>query len=167
MLCSLKINFFDFVWFRGAGPQSLFMFILFCQALWSPHSRKKAVHICASAWQNPQIDVCAQQSLRSAWASIQSDQSSLPSWRKLGSLGTPWALSEDWSDWADAQADLSLCWAHRSICWFCHAAAHLWFHAFCSSTWYRRRAAIFDCSRPWRCFHLFLATGRTNTPHET
>ena len=23
-----------------------------------------------------------------------------------------------------AQADLSLCWAHRSFCWFCHAAAH-------------------------------------------
>ena len=24
--------------------------------------------------------------------------------------------------WADAQADLSLRWAHRSFCWFCHAA---------------------------------------------
>ena len=29
-----------------------------------------------------------------------------------------------WSDWADAQADLSLPWAHRPICWFCRAAAH-------------------------------------------
>ena len=28
-----------------------------------------------------------------------------------------------WSDWADAQADLSLRWAH-SFCWFCHVAAH-------------------------------------------
>ena len=28
-----------------------------------------------------------------------------------------------WSDWADAQADLSLRWAH--ICWFCRAAAHM------------------------------------------
>ena len=27
------------------------------------------------------------------------------------------------SDWVDAHADLSLCWAHRSFCWFCHAAA--------------------------------------------
>ena len=27
--------------------------------------------------------------------------------------------SEDWSDWADAQADLSLHWVHRSFCWFC------------------------------------------------
>ena len=29
------------------------------------------------------------------------------------------------SDWADAQAGLSLCWAHMPFCWFCHAAAHL------------------------------------------
>ena len=28
-----------------------------------------------------------------------------------------------WSDWADAQADLSLCWAHMPLCWFCHEAA--------------------------------------------
>ena len=31
-----------------------------------------------------------------------------------------------WSDWADAQADLSLRWAYRSLCWFCHEAAHFW-----------------------------------------
>ena len=24
---------------------------------------------------------------------------------------------------ANAQADLILCWAHMSFCWFCHAAA--------------------------------------------
>ena len=30
-----------------------------------------------------------------------------------------------WSDWVDAQADLSLCWAHRSFCWFCHEAAQI------------------------------------------
>ena len=29
------------------------------------------------------------------------------------------AKSKDWSDWADAQVDLSLCWAHIPICWFC------------------------------------------------
>ena len=28
-------------------------------------------------------------------------------------------------DWADAQADLSLRWAHMPLCWFCHEAAHL------------------------------------------
>ena len=30
-----------------------------------------------------------------------------------------------WSDWADAQADLSLRWAHMPFCWFCLEAAHL------------------------------------------
>ena len=30
-----------------------------------------------------------------------------------------------WSEWADAQADPSLHWAHRLFCWFCHAAAQL------------------------------------------
>ena len=25
-----------------------------------------------------------------------------------------------WSDWTDAQADLSLCWAHMPFCRFCH-----------------------------------------------
>ena len=39
----------------------------------------------------------------------------------------PWVLSYPvsaqrrlWSDWADAQADLSLRWAHMPFCWFCH-----------------------------------------------
>ena len=39
-------------------------------------------------------------------------KSSLFAWRKLGSLASHWVQSEDWSDWADAQADLSLRWAH-------------------------------------------------------
>ena len=30
-----------------------------------------------------------------------------------------------WSDWADAQADLSLRWAHMSVCWFCHELAYI------------------------------------------
>ena len=30
-----------------------------------------------------------------------------------------------WSDWADAQADLSLCWAHMPFCLFCHDAAQI------------------------------------------
>ena len=31
------------------------------------------------------------------------------------------------SDWVDAQADLSLRWAHMPFCWFCHDAAHICF----------------------------------------
>ena len=37
-------------------------------------------------------------------------------------LRAQWIL---WSDWADAQADLSLRWAHMSFSWFCGAAAHI------------------------------------------
>ena len=33
------------------------------------------------------------------------------------------ALRSLCSDWADAEADLSLRWAHMPFCWFCHAAA--------------------------------------------
>ena len=44
-------------------------------------------------------------------------------WWKLGPLATQWAHKEDWSDWVDAQADLSLCWAHMPFCWCCHEAA--------------------------------------------
>ena len=49
---------------------------------------------------------------------------SLSAWRKLGSLATQWAHSKNWSDWADAQADLSSLGAH-SVCWFCHVAAQI------------------------------------------
>ena len=45
-------------------------------------------------------------------------ESSLSAWRKVGSLATHWAHSEDWSDWADAQADLSLRWAHTHFVGF-------------------------------------------------
>ena len=35
-----------------------------------------------------------------------------------------------WSDWADAHADLSLCWAQMPLCWFCHDAAHFMVNVF-------------------------------------
>ena len=47
------------------------------------------------------------------WRNIMGPQLSLSALRRL------------WSDWADAQADLSLRWAHRSFCWFCPEAAQL------------------------------------------
>ena len=51
--------------------------------------------------------------IRPVWS-----ESSLSAWRKLGSLATHWAYSEDWSDWADAQADLSLRWVHTHFVGF-------------------------------------------------
>ena len=48
--------------------------------------------------------------------------------RSIGSSGpklSPWGQRRLWSDWADAQADLSLRWAQISFWWFCYEAAHL------------------------------------------
>ena len=59
-------------------------------------------------------------SVRPAKSSSQSDQSSLSAWRSIGTLATHWVHSEDWSVWADAQAESSL--GAQS---FCHAASHL------------------------------------------
>ena len=35
------------------------------------------------------------------------------------------ALRRLWSDWMDAQSDLSLRWVHRLFCLFCHASAQM------------------------------------------
>ena len=51
-------------------------------------------HVSPSC-QNQQNGMCAQQRLGSAWASAESDQSSLSAWRKLRSLATHWAHSKD------------------------------------------------------------------------
>ena len=59
--------------------------------------------------------------IRPVWS-----ESLLSTWRNIGSLTTYWVQSEHWSDWADAQVDLSLCWVHMSFYWFCHAAAHIY-----------------------------------------
>ena len=48
--------------------------------------------------------------------------------RSMGSYGhklSSCGQRKLWSDWADAQADLSLRWAHMPFCWFCHEAAHI------------------------------------------
>ena len=57
--------------------------------------------------------------IRPVWS-----ESSLSAWRKLGSLATHWAHSEDWSDWVDAHAGLSSL-GTQSFCWFCHEATHV------------------------------------------
>ena len=49
--------------------------------------------------------------IRQVWS-----ESSLSAWRKLGSLATHWAHSQD--SQAQAQADLSLCWAHSHFVGF-------------------------------------------------
>ena len=81
--------------------------------------------ICSALWQNQQNGICAQRRLKSACASAQSDQSAVLM-KKPRVLSYPLSAQlRLWSDWADAQADLSLRWAPISFCWFCHEAAQL------------------------------------------
>ena len=79
----------------------------------------------ATSWQNQHNDFAPsedsdQLGIHPVWS-----ESSLSAWRNIRSSANYWAHCEDWSDWADAQADLSLGWAHRSFCWFCHEALQL------------------------------------------
>ena len=91
------------------------IFVTECRQLWSRPIFKET--IWAASWQNQQTGMC----IHPVWS-----ESSLAAWRKLGSLATHWAYSED----SDAQADLSFCWVHRSFCGFCHEAAHFECHIF-------------------------------------
>ena len=82
--------------------------------------------ICAASWQKPtkwheraaktQIGL----GIRSVWS-----ESSLCAQWVAKDLSFLHADSQDWSDWADAKADLSLRWAHRSFCLFYHEAVHM------------------------------------------
>ena len=78
-------------------------------------------------------DMCTQRRLRSAWASAQSDQFSLPSiqffifqsHRNLSSLATHWVHSGlirlcGYPCWSDFSLGA------QSFCWFWHALAQLW-----------------------------------------
>ena len=58
--------------------------------------------------------MCAQRRLRSAWVSTLSDQSLRCPWRKLGSLATHWAHSED-SDQTGRMPRLILVFAERTV----------------------------------------------------
>ena len=63
--------------------------------------------IWAASQQNQQNGMHTQRRLISQGIRLVWSESSLSAWRKLGSLATYWAHSEDLSDWVDAQADLS------------------------------------------------------------
>ena len=65
-----------------------------------------------------QSGMCAQQRIRSAWASAQSDQS-LCCPHKARVLSYPLSAQQrHWPDCADAHADLSLRWAHSHFVGF-------------------------------------------------
>ena len=98
-----------------------------CFNIWkysTPIREMDKVGIWAASWQNKKKwHVRAVKIRISLPIRLVYSESSLSAWRNLGSLASHWAHSEDWSDWADAQADLSLCWGQRSFNWFCHEVA--------------------------------------------
>ena len=66
---------------------------------------------------NKQKDLCTQWILRLSWAVRM---------KKIWVItATHWVHSDDWLDWVDAKADLSLRWVHGSFCWFCHEVAQM------------------------------------------
>ena len=71
--------------------------------------------------------MCAQRRLGSAWASAQSEQSSLSTWM-LGSLATHWAHTEDSNQTGRMPRLVWVFVGHMPFCWFCHTAAqsYLW-----------------------------------------
>ena len=90
--------------------------------------RRKRFRQMSHLMTKPTKWLCAQRRLRSACLGIR------PVWSE-SSLCAQWvaknpsflhADSELWSDWMDAQADPSLCWAHMPLCWFYHEVAHGW-----------------------------------------
>ena len=79
----------------------------------------------AGAWQNQQNDLCAKRrqislGIRPVWSVFAVRMKK--HWALNYLLSAQWRL---WSDRADAQADLSLRWAHLSFCWFCCAWAQI------------------------------------------
>ena len=99
--------------------KDLFFFFL---SVYNSITRK---YTWAAAWQNQQNEMCP--------AKTNISLAICPVWLE-SSLCAEWvakdprilhADSDDGSDWVDAQADLSLRWAHRGIYRFCHAAAHI------------------------------------------
>ena len=110
----------SFRWFFHATAQ--FAFLEREPNIWTSRCFK----ICELQLDKSNKMMCAKRNLRSAWASAQSDQFLCAQWVAKNPRFFH-ADSEDWSEWADAQADLSLRWTHRSFCWFCRVAAHvLW-----------------------------------------
>ena len=81
-------------------------------------------------------------------------ESSLSAWRKLESLATHWAHSEDL---ADAQADLSLRWVCSHFVGFPmrrlnYGVSNVWFYTIrCCFIWH-----VHKCIRVWKCTKLLM-----------
>ena len=89
--------------------------------------------------------LCAQQRLRSAWASAQSDQNlCCPLTEQLRSQGFFMRTAKILVRRSNAQPDLNLHWVHRPFCWFCHAAALFHILEFINRLWERNKISTND-----------------------
>ena len=64
-----------------------------------------------------------------------------------------------WSDWADAQADLRLRWAHKPLCWFCHEATQSWCTAVSNTKPITRRTVDYENRRKQKNLLTVSLTG--------
>ena len=110
--------------------------------------------IWATSWQNKQNDMCAQQTQISLGIRQVGSESSLCTQWIAKNPSFLHADSEDWTHWADAQADLSLRCLHMSVCWFCHVAAHLYFHCFQCTWLYCQENRTYYLDRVKRIWYL-------------
>ena len=111
--------------------------------IWEVQSRQRLdikKKIWAASWQNQQNGMCAQRRLRSAWASVQSDQSLCCALN--GELRTPAFIMRT----AKTLIRLGGCrgWSESSLgvqplCWLCHEAAHV----------YKKQGEIYTGRRDW------------------
>ena len=69
------------------------------------------------------------------------------------------------SDLGNAQADLSLRWAHMPFCWFCHEAAHLQYldRSVCDICLHRFRNIVMHSLDPLHKTVLEVEDDRGNT----
>ena len=82
----------------------------------SPHDKTNKMNVCPVTPVKTQISL----SICPVW-SVFADRM-----KKALVLSYPLSAQQRlWSDWADAQADLSLCWAQMPFCSFCHEAAQI------------------------------------------
>ena len=78
--------------------------------------------------------------------------------RSMGSLGpqlSSYGQRKLWLDWADAQADLSLRWAHMPFFWLCHKAAQL-LYTTSKAHWKEQRTCSLHPYMPSRRFHPYI-----------
>ena len=146
--------------------------VIFCQ-LWS-----RKVDKMSRLMSKPTMWLCAQRRLRSAWASAQSDQSlrcpvwsesSLSAWRKLGSLATYWAHSEDSDQTGQMPRLIRVFAGHTVILLVSSWGGSYWDAICCWQVWFVSQSRIshnrrYPINSDRRCAEDKTSENKLNTP---